>query len=108
MKVPVGAGIDTGACLSYKDGVGKVYGKNAVFIVDISSSVKIESEYFKLKNAKLHYLTAGDTFDFKKRTLSTVKSPISTSISGFSDSTHILSSYECTRLVTRLIEQGGL
>ena len=41
LNTQVGAGIDEGACLSYKDGVGTVYGKNAVFIADISSALKV-------------------------------------------------------------------
>ena len=40
LNTPLGVGIDSGACLSYKDGVGKVYGKNAVFVVDTTSSLK--------------------------------------------------------------------
>lgn len=108
LNTQLGVGIDSGACLSYKDGVGKVYGNNAVFIVDISTSIKTESEYFHLKNVKVHYLTSGDSFDFKIKRASTSKPSLSPSLTGFSDSHHILSSYECTRLITRLIDQLGL
>ena len=40
LNTQIGAGIDAGACLSYKDGVGKVYGQNAVFIADASEALK--------------------------------------------------------------------
>ena len=91
----------------YRDGVATVYGKNGVFIVDTTFSLKTQSDYFHLKNIKLSYLSAGDSFNFKTRQISTTKKVISPSIGGFSDSNDILSDYECTRLATRLVDQFG-
>ena len=107
LNVTLGVGIDEYTCLYYNDGVSTVYGRNGVFIVDTTFSLKTQSDYFHLKNIKLHYLSAGDSFNFKTKKLSTSKKAISPSISGFSDSNDILSSYECTRLMTRLVDQFG-
>ena len=40
--------------------------------------------------------------------MTTIKKAITPSISGFSDSYNILSGYECTRLITRLLDQTGM
>ena len=101
----LGVGIDESACVYYKDGIGTLYGKNGAFVVDTSSTLKVESQYFHLKNIKLHYLTEGDSFNFKTRKLTTSKHPLSPTKSGFSDSQNILSNYECTRLITGLLDQ---
>ncbi len=89
----IGVGIDEYACLFYKDSVGAVYGKNGVFIVDTSQSLKVESQYFHLKNVKVAYLSEGDSFNFKTRKITTNKNLITPSLSGFSDSLNILSDY---------------
>ena len=39
--------------------------------------------------------------------MTTSRPPITPFISGFSDSNDILSNYECTRLITRLLDQQG-
>ena len=108
LNATLGVGIDEYACLYYKDGEGTVFGRNGVFIADTSSSLKVKSNYFHLKNVKVHYLTAGDSFNFYTKRMTTPKPPISVpSLSGFSDSNNILSQYECTRLLTRLVDQRG-
>lgn len=107
LNTTVGVGIDEYACLYIKDGVGTVYGRNGVFIVDTSVALPVQSQYFGIKNIKLNYLSAGDNYNFKTKKMTTTKSPITPTISGFSDSTDILSDYECTRLLTRLIDQLG-
>ena len=108
LNTQLGVGIDSGACLSYNNGIGKVYGNKSILIADVSSSLKVDASYFTLKNVKLHYLTSGDTFDFKYRRPATSKPSLSPSISGYSDSTNILSPSEGTRLITRLVDQLGL
>jgi cyanophycinase len=108
LRMTLGVGIDEYACLYYEDGVGTVYGRNGVFIADTTEAVKGESQYFHLKNVKVHYLSSGDSFNFKTRRLTTAKKALAPTISGFSDSSDILSAYECTRLLTRLVDQAGL
>ena len=107
LNTTLGVGIDEYACLYYRDGVSTVYGRNGVFIVDTTFSLKTQSDYFHLKNVKMHYLTAGDNFNFRTKQLTTTKKVLSPTISGFSDSNNILSDYECTRLATRLVDQFG-
>ena len=88
--------------------MGTVYGRNGAFVADITGVSKLKSSYFQIKNAKLHYLTAGDSFDFKTKKMSTKKAAISApSQNGFADSDNILAKYECTRLVARLVDQRG-
>jgi len=45
-----------------------VYGNNGVFIADVSSALIFSDSYFKIKNVKLHYLSEGDSFNFKTNT----------------------------------------
>ena len=79
--------------------MGTVYGRNGAFVADITGVSKLKSSYFQIKNAKLHYLTAGDSFDFKTKKMSTKKAAISApSQNGFADSDNILAKYECTVL----------
>jgi len=109
LKSTLGIGIDEETCFYYKDGVGKVFGNHGVFIVDTSNAVKLQSQYFQIKNVKVHYLSDGDSFDFKGRSVISSKPLISTpKYDGFQDSKSILSRYECTRLITRLVDQKGI
>jgi len=107
LNATLGVGIDEYAALYYKDGMGTVYGRNGVFVADLSDTVKVKSQYFQIKKVKLHYLSQGDSFNFKNKKMMANKPAISPSMSGFSDSSDIFSKYECTRLLTRLINQHG-
>jgi hypothetical protein len=73
--------------LFYNDGIGTIYGRNGAFIADLTGVSKSKSKYFQIKNAKVHYLTTGDSFNFKTKKMSTNKNVISSpSLNGFSDS----------------------
>lgn len=102
----LGVGIDEDACL-FVDGLNaKVYGRRGVFVVDGSNSVKASGKWFQIKNMKAHYLTEGDSFDLKTRTVQSSKTLISEpQFQGYADSGDILSAYECTRLMTHLVDQ---
>lgn len=108
LHAAVGVGIDELATLYYDGNTGTVFGKNGVFIVDVGTALKVQSKYFHMKGVKVHYLTEGDSFDFRFRTVKTSKPPIVPRESGFSDSDNILAPYECTRLITRLVDQKGV
>jgi hypothetical protein len=45
------------ATLYYDNLTGTVYGRNGVFIVDISEAINIPGKYFQIKGVKVHYLT---------------------------------------------------
>lgn len=77
-------------------------------MADISTATKIPGKYFQMKGVKVHYLTEGDQFMFRYKTVKTNKAPLTPSQNGFSDSADILSAYECTRLITRLVDQKGV
>lgn len=110
-KHELGIGIDEPACLYYDNGIGKVFGKGGVFIADISKAIGNQKQYFSLNNVQVSYLTVGDTFIFSNRTLlpSPSKHPISQpQHKSHFDSSNIFSSYECTQLLTRLVDQTPL
>ncbi len=46
-----------------------MWGGNGVTILDITEAKSFESKYPLYKNVKGHYLTEGDVFDFKTKTL---------------------------------------
>lgn len=108
LRMAVGVGIDEEAVLYYENEVGTVYGKNGVFIADISTAYKVPGKYFQMKAVKVHYLTQGDQFLFRYKSVKTNKAAISPSQNGFADSSNILGSYECTRLIQRLVDQKGV
>ena len=108
LHAAMGVGIDEEATLYYEDNTGTVYGRNGVFVVDVGTALKVPGKYFSMKGVKVHYLTSGDSFDFRFRTLKTAKPAIVPKESGFADSSNILGPYECTRLITRLVDQKGV
>lgn len=108
LRTAIGVGIDELATLYYDNNIGTVYGKNGVFIVDISTAIKVPATYFQMKGVKVHYLTNGDQFDFRFKTLKTSKPALTPTQAGFTDSDDILGPYECTRLLTRLVDQKGV
>lgn len=61
-----------------------------------------------MKGVRVHYLTEGDQFNFRLKTFKTNKPPLTPTQSGFSDSANILGAYECTRILTRLVDQKGV
>lgn len=83
LRVAIGVGIDEEATFYYENDMGTVYGKNGVFIADISTALKMPTKYFSIKGVKVHYLTEGDQFSFKTKTLKTSKALITPSKSGF-------------------------
>ena len=50
--------------LKMSDGIGKVYGKGGVFIIDIRKAYRNQKPYFNINNVQLSYLTVGDTYIF--------------------------------------------
>jgi hypothetical protein len=108
LKNVLGVGIDELACLYYKNGIGTVYGEHGVIIADISEAFKVPGRYFQMKNVRLHYLSSGDSFNFKTKKITSTKAVITNpTYLGYADSNDILSSYECSRLITRLVDQVG-
>lgn len=108
-KKEMGVGIDESTCLFFDNGVGKVFGSNGVFIVDVSRIVvNPRLKYFNLKGAIVSHLTIGDKFIFHDKTVISSKELIkSPAYSGYRDSTNIFEEYECTLLSERLVDQTG-
>lgn len=85
---------------------GRVYGTNGVFFVDISNATFPATEYFSAKNVRVSYLSHGDGFSMNGNTITSAKSEITTPYyTNYTDSSDIAASYECTKLLTRLVDQ---
>lgn len=65
-RFPLGVGIDESTAFYYDNGTAKVFGKNGVFMIDISNALYDPKTYFAMNNIQLTYLTSGDAFNFKK------------------------------------------
>lgn len=86
-----------------------MYGEHGVTIVDISEAVKFSGKFFRLQNARVHYLTEGDKFDFKTKMVTSSKPPITTpQFKNSTDSEDIFESYEGSLLLTRLVDQTAV
>jgi len=89
--------------------VGTVYGWNGVTFADLTHAVYSPQSYFSIKNVTVHYLTAGDKFDFNnKRVISSKPVINSPAYTNPTDSSEILSAYEATLLETRVVDQKSL
>ena len=107
-KSDIAIGLDEPSCLYYNNGVGHVYGRKGVFITDTSKATHTQKQYFTINDVSISYLTSGDTYYFSNNTIvpSTQKHKITIlQYKNHYDSNDILSSYECTTLLTRLVDQ---
>lgn len=92
----------------YNNGIGTIYGKGGVFFVDLTKATKQQKQYFAIQNVLVSYLTVGDSYNFTSKIFT--PSPNKHLITEpqhkiHKDSNDILSSYECTELLTRLVDQ---
>ena len=91
LKVKMGVGIDENTSFYYDNGQGQVFGWRGVTIVDITYSEIPKFNYFAIGNVTGHYLTAGDSFDFKLKKVTSNKTLISNPYySSYTDSSDIL------------------
>lgn len=66
----VAVAMDENTCLYYNNGVGKVLGQNAVYIVNLAKATNIERHPFlKISNVMIDYLTEGDSYNFENYTM---------------------------------------
>jgi cyanophycinase len=109
LKRLLSIGLDENTAFFYENGQGKVFGEHGVTILDISDAVKLQSKFFQLTNAKIHYLTEGDRYDFKSKVVTSSKSLITTpQFKNNTDSDDIFAPYECSLLLTRLVDQTAV
>lgn len=108
-KKSMGIGIDENTCLFYNNGIGTVFGDHGVFVVDISNGIQNKAwKYFNLKQVVVSHLTSGDRFDFQNKIVKSSKPIIKEpKFSGYTDSSDIFKSYECSFLMERLVDQTG-
>lgn len=96
LKKDYGVGIDESSAFYYDNGRGTAYGKNGVFIADISKSSIASRSYFAINNVEVSYLTSGDRYDFSSKKLEPDHSKTLISkpqFEGYTDSKDILKSY---------------
>lgn len=51
-----------------------MYGKNGVFIADISKALVNSRDFFSIRNVTVSYLTSGDSYDFSTKVVTPDKS----------------------------------
>jgi len=95
IKLALGVGIDEKTAFLYEENkVSQVIGYNGVTIVDMEKAFLPPQSYFTANNIRVHYLTAGDSYDFSTKKVASCKEAISSPYySGPTDSSAILSSY---------------
>jgi len=90
----------------YNNGVGTVFGYNGVTICDTSESIVEPTQYFTARGIIGSYLTHGDSYDFKTKTVFSTKNLIKTpAYNNPTDSNDILSAFEASLLSSRLVDQ---
>ncbi len=102
----IGIGSDEGTALSIQDNIGTVVGLRGVTIVDMTESAYDDSEYPCFKNVIVHYLTEGDTYNFKTGEVTSVHNLIEDYEGTVYESTDIFSvdsKYEVTHVLNSLI-----
>jgi cyanophycinase len=105
----LGIGLDEDTALFVKGSVGRVHGKGGVFIADASQATFGKGPHFSVKGMRIHYLRAGDEFDFASRKIVSKKPLTGTkpdALSAYSSS-DLLRKYEMTKLIESLVETGA-
>lgn len=72
----VGYGIDQNTALYFNGDVATVYGTSGVYIAEASSSNFPAGSKFNAAGVRLSYLTAGDSFKFSDRSITTTKTKL--------------------------------
>jgi len=108
MNISQGFGVDedTGLLVDTTANTAKVYGSGPVIIADLSAASYPVGSYFKLSGARVSLLTAGDSYNYATRTVSSSKALIGTRYySGHSDSSDVFAAFETSTLLTRVVDQ---
>ena len=78
----VAYGVDQDTALYPNGDVATVYGSGGVFVAEATASNFGSGSRFSASNVRLSYLTAGDSFKFSDRTITTSKSKLIGSATG--------------------------
>lgn len=78
----VAYGVDQDTALYLNGDVATVYGTGGVFVAEAAASNFGTGSRFSASNVRLSYLTAGDTFKFSDRTITTTKTKLIGSATG--------------------------
>lgn len=110
MGRPQGFGVDedTGLLVDTGTQTARVYGSGPVIIADLSAATYPSGSYWKLSGARVSLLTAGDSYNYSSKSISSSKSLIGTRYySGYYDSPDIFSAFETSRVLTRVVDQSA-
>ena len=87
------------------------YARRDAFTVgqdDLSAATYPSGSYWKLSGARVSLLTAGDSYNYSSKSISSSKSLIGTRYySGYYDSPDIFSAFETSRVLTRVVDQSA-
>ena len=78
----VGYGVDQNTALYLNGDIGTVYGAGGVYVGEATSSNFAAGSKFSANSVRVSYLTAGDTFKFSDRTITTSKTRLIGSSTG--------------------------
>ena len=74
IKLSIGVGIDEKTALLYEENrLSQVVGYNGVTVCDMGKAILPTTSYFSAKNIRVHYLTAGDSYDFLTKKVTSCK-----------------------------------
>lgn len=83
-----------------------MYGTNGAWLVDASNATFPSGSWFSANNVAVSYLTAGDQLAMNTLSVTSSKPAITTPYyTNYTDSSDITRAYECTLLITRLVDQ---
>lgn len=108
LGAPVGYGVGEDTAFYVNGDVGTVYGTNGVFVVDKSTATfPAASSFFAATGVTVSVLTAGDTYRYSSRAVTSTKALITSPYySSYHDSAAVFAPYETTKSLTHLVDQS--
>jgi cyanophycinase len=108
--VAQGLGVDenTGVLVDTAANTAKVFGAGTLIIADMAGATYQTGTYFKTTGVRVSLLTAGDSYNYSTKTVTSTKAAITSPYySSYYDSSNIFAAYETSKSLTRLVDQSG-
>lgn len=105
-KMKSAVGVDEDTAFFIDGNTGYTYGRNGVFFVDTNNATFPQGDYFSARDVRVTYMTSGDKFNVTTKEVMSSKPEIKTPYyTNYTDSSDITAAYQCTLLITRLVDQ---